>query len=151
MTSNKRSKMIYISWGLLLIYTGFMIYVLFISSYYNRVARSPSYNLIPFKTIGMYMRNLRAFGLEIWATNLLGNIIVFMPVGILPSVISKGYRSIFKILLLTMLLSLTVELLQLVLRVGSFDIDDIILNTIGGGLGYIVYCLSGAIYPRLKD
>ncbi len=151
MSSSCRSKIKYISWVLLLLYTGFMIYVLFISAYYNRVAGAVSYNLMPFRTIGMYLRNYRSFGLELWATNLLGNIIVFMPLGILPSIISKGLRSIFKILLLTMLLSLTVELLQLALRVGSFDIDDIILNTIGGGFGYIAYRVAGTLYPRLKD
>jgi len=36
-------------------------------------------------------------------------------------------------------LSLLVELIQLVTKVGSFDVDDIILNTIGGAIGYIVY------------
>ena len=36
-------------------------------------------------------------------------------------------------------LSLLVELLQLVFKVGSFDVDDLLLNTIGGLLGYLVY------------
>lgn len=36
-------------------------------------------------------------------------------------------------------LSLLVELLQLVFKVGSFDVDDLFLNTIGGLLGYLVY------------
>ena len=31
------------------------------------------------------------------------------------------------------------ELLQLVFKVGSFDVDDLFLNTIGGLLGYLVY------------
>ena len=35
--------------------------------------------------------------------------------------------------------SLLVELLQLVFKVGSFDVDDLLLNTIGGLLGYLVY------------
>ena len=41
-------------------------------------------------------------------------------------------------------LSLLVELLQLVFKVGSFDVDDLFLNTIGGLLGYLVY--KGLLY-----
>ena len=41
-------------------------------------------------------------------------------------------------------LSLLVELLQLVFKVGSFDVDDLLLNTIGGLLGYLVY--KGLLY-----
>ena len=37
------------------------------------------------------------------------------------------------------------EILQLVTRVGSFDVDDILLNTIGGMLGYIVFMICNLI------
>lgn len=36
-------------------------------------------------------------------------------------------------------LSLLVETIQLVTKVGSFDVDDLLLNTIGGVCGYLVY------------
>ena len=35
-------------------------------------------------------------------------------------------------------LSFVVEILQIVFRVGSFDVDDLILNTLGGMLGYLL-------------
>ena len=38
----------------------------------------------------------------------------------------------------TFQMSLTVEVLQLLFRVGSFDVDDLILNTLGGILGYFL-------------
>lgn len=41
-------------------------------------------------------------------------------------------------MLLTLLLSLSIEVMQLILRVGVFDIDDIILNTAGGTIGYSI-------------
>ena len=44
-------------------------------------------------------------------------------------------------------LSLLVELLQLVFKVGSFDVDDLFLNTIGGLLGYLVYRQRGNSFP----
>jgi glycopeptide antibiotics resistance protein len=42
-------------------------------------------------------------------------------------------------ILLSFLFTLGIELTQLVLRVGSFDVDDIFLNTVGGILGYLAY------------
>ena len=39
-------------------------------------------------------------------------------------------------------LSLVVELLQLIFKVGSFDVDDLLLNTVGGMLGFLVYFLA---------
>ena len=42
-------------------------------------------------------------------------------------------------------LSLLVELLQLVFKVGSFDVDDMLLNTFGGVIGYIVFAICNMI------
>ena len=36
-------------------------------------------------------------------------------------------------------LSLFVESMQLIFKVGSFDVDDMLLNTVGAGLGFLVY------------
>jgi hypothetical protein len=43
-------------------------------------------------------------------------------------------------------LSLVVELLQLVTKVGSFDVDDLMLNTLGGLFGFFVYCAAARGY-----
>ena len=139
------NKFILICWLLFLSYIAFMIHVLFISSYYNRVPRDISYNLTPFRTIGMYIKYFRSFNIEIWLTNLLGNVVVFMPLGILLPIIYRKARGFFSILLITMITSFIVECTQLVLRVGSFDIDDIILNTLGGIIGYLTYKLFSNI------
>ena len=45
-------------------------------------------------------------------------------------------------LLLGFLLSLGVEVVQLLTRVGTFDVDDVLLNTIGVALGYVVYLIE---------
>ena len=42
-------------------------------------------------------------------------------------------------------MSLTVECIQLAARVGSFDVDDIILNTLGVILGYLMFRLLNRI------
>ena len=63
--------------------------------------------------------------------NLLGNIICFIPYGFVIPVLSVRCSSFGKILLLSFLASLLVESIQLVSKLGSFDVDDIMLNTLG--------------------
>ena len=74
--------------------------------------------------------------------NFFGNIFAFMPFGFFSSLLFKRLRSIGVIFLLSMGVSITVELLQLTFKVGSLDIDDVILNSSGGTIGYIMFKLS---------
>ena len=76
--------------------------------------------------------------------NIWGNIIAFMPFGSFLPIYSKRCRNVWMTVLYSFELSLLVELLQLVFKVGSFDVDDLLLNTIGGLLGYLVY--KGLLY-----
>ena len=46
------------------------------------------------------------------------------------------------------LLSLTVEVIQLVTKVGCFDVDDMILNTLGAAFGYVLFRICNHI--RMK-
>lgn len=93
-------------------------------------------NFVPFKTIGFYLF-LADINLNIRIENLAGNIIGFMPFGFLLPFLFKSLLSFKKIILLTFCLSLGFEMLQLIFNLGSFDVDDLILNTLGGMLGYI--------------
>ena len=70
--------------------------------------------------------------------NLAGNILIFVPYGFFISMASRS-RGFFKTLFFSMGLSLCVEITQLFSRVGSFDVDDILLNTVGGVVGYIIF------------
>ncbi|XRG78538.1 VanZ family protein [Rossellomorea sp. GAMAL-10_SWC] len=113
----------------------------FISHFEINFARDDwwrSNNFIPFKTIIFYLF-LADINFDIRISNLAGNIIGFMPFGFLLPLIVKKYDNLKSILKATFILSLTYELLQLLLfQLGSFDVDDLILNTLGGGLGYLV-------------
>ena len=80
-------------------------------------------------------------------SNLFGNILIFMPFGFFISMASSS-RGFFKTLFYSLLLSLGVEVMQLITRVGSFDVDDIFLNTLGGVLGYIIFVICNAIRRR---
>ncbi|MBF8984637.1 VanZ family protein [Lutibacter sp. B2] len=71
----------------------------------------------------------------------LKNMIVFMPFGFLiPFVFNKG-RSLGKNIKISFLASSGVELLQFIVALGIFDVDDIILNVIGSMIGFSLYKL----------
>ena len=100
-----------------------------------------SINLIPFKTIGKYINAFISGSLNKWIIieNLLGNILIFAPMGILLPCIFQGLRK-FKRYLITMLVILiSVEAIQLLTHAGICDIDDVILNLFGSVLFYGIY------------
>lgn len=93
-------------------------------------------NLIPFKTIYPYM--LGDKGWIIAGINLLGNIVLLVPIGFLIPFVSR--KTNWKIMIIIAIISgLVIELLQTFLKVGIFDIDDVILNGIGVMIGYWVF------------
>jgi len=96
------------------------------------------HNFIPFKTI-IYYLFLADINLDIRVTNLAGNIIGFVPFGFMLPILIKRFNNLTVIIIATFTLSLTYELFQLLFRYGTFDIDDLILNILGGVLGYIPF------------
>lgn len=100
---------------------------------YPGVYFDPDYNFVPLKTILPYL-----MGYPTWIVarnNLLGNIILFFPLGIfLPFLYRQTNWK--NALVVGFAFSLGFEVLQIVLHKGTFDVDDIILNTLGALLGY---------------
>jgi glycopeptide antibiotics resistance protein len=90
-------------------------------------------NFVPFKTIVPYILGYK--GWIIAGINLIGNIILLVPVGFLVPFI---YSNITwkKSLIIAILAGLTIETMQVVLHVGIFDIDDVMLNALGVMIGY---------------
>ena len=80
-------------------------------------------------------------------SNLFGNILIFMPYGYFLTMAGKR-KSFFRTLFYSMGLSLGVEVMQLLTKVGSFDVDDILLNTVGGVLGFLIYMTGDLIRRR---
>ncbi|MBW7644751.1 MULTISPECIES: VanZ family protein [Geobacillus] len=95
-----------------------------------------SSNFIPFKTI-IYYLFLADINLNIRIENLVGNIIGFVPLGFTLPLLSKRFQNLKAVIITTSSLSFTYEILQLLFGIGSFDIDDLILNTLGGVMGYL--------------
>lgn len=129
-------------------YTFCLFYWMFIGfgrgGFYN--GDQMRYNIIPFKTINNYFTHFHHFNLDTWIINMGGNIGVFIPFGFsLP--ILFGWR--FGRTVLSFALFITVlEVLQMVTRRGSLDVDDIILNTLGAAVGYGIYSAAASISSR---
>ena len=111
----------------------------------DRIVRHDRVNLEPFKTIEIY----QTFGKQI-----LGNFVMLLPLGIyLPLFYTRLRKvySFFAVLLICFLVSASIELLQLATSYRSADIDDVILNTLGGGTGFIIYLLIKTIISPKKN
>ena len=119
-----------------------LVYFLFFSESYGRteISEVVRYNLVPFREIRRYLIHYRELGSLTWI-NIGGNILAFVPFGFFLPILNEQVRHILITTAATVLLSLGVELVQLTLRVGAFDIDDVILNGLGGVLGYLFYLL----------
>ena len=112
---------------------GFIMYViaLFEVVTFQDVSWSSS-NFIPFKEMLRY-----EFGTKLFFKNVVGNMIMFIPFGFFTSYFLK-LKKIYSVFILTLLTSITIETTQLLIgRV--FDIDDILLNILGGLIGYFIF------------
>ena len=75
--------------------------------------------------------------------NTLGNIALFLPLGLLLPLTFASFRSWKRVLVIGFCLSLSIETIQFFSRfIGSLravDIDDVLLNTLGAYMGFIIY------------
>lgn len=91
-------------------------------------------NFIPFKTIYDFIQKAITGSINnnIVFNNIIGNIIVFAPFGILvPMLFEKKFSKLKNFTLLMIGVVLAVEYIQFVTKTGSFDVDDLILNVLG--------------------
>ena len=134
---------------LFVLYIIFVFYFLLISEIYGRTGEMQEYhyNLILFKEIKRFWNYRKQLGIFATATNLLGNVLIFLPLGFFMPMASKS-RSLLDTTFYSLALSLVIEISQLFMKVGCFDVDDLLLNTIGGMLGYIVFSICNAVRRR---
>ena len=127
------------------LFSAYMIllcYLLFLSENYGRTMDSGyRYNLEPLKEIKRFWNNRDSLGMRTVITNLLGNIVAFAPFGFFLPMLGRNGRNVFGCVFFTACFSLTVETVQLFTKVGAFDVDDILLNAIGGLVGFLCYYL----------
>lgn len=123
----------------------FLIYVMLL--FYVVTFQDVNYgtnNFIPFKEILRY-----EVGSKLFIKNILGNIILFIPYGLFVSYILKT-RKPTPILIITLITSSVIEYTQM--KIGrTFDIDDIILNIVGGFAGYLIYIITDTLESHLPS
>ena len=100
-----------------------------------------SLNLRPFDTILGFWRIAEENHQYLWAfSNVFGNMLLYIPFGYCLPLLSEKMRKVQRTCLAVFLSSFLLESLQYLLYLGSADIDDLILNTLGGTIGYLVWC-----------
>ena len=94
------------------------------------------YYIVPFED---YLKDLS----RLWSVKVKDgvlNIFIFMPIGLYLSYFIKEKKFI-KTILYSIIISLSIEIIQLFTLLGSFQSEDLILNLFGGFLGYFIYRL----------
>ena len=97
------------------------------------------YNLTPFLEIKRFIKYRSYMTTTSVMLNLVGNVLAFVPFGMLIRWVRGKKTGFFTATLAAFTFSLCIELIQLITKLGVFDVDDIIMNTFGGMLGYIIY------------
>ena len=144
----KKKNIIKIVKCLFIIYCVCLIFILFFYGYrvgnqFNIGIFSKEHfeqpNLVPFRTICNYLERFfdNTINTNIVVKNLLGNLLMFVPMGMaLPVLFEKNFNKLWKTILFVVILVILVEIIQFFTFTGSVDIDDLILNTIGATIGY---------------
>lgn len=132
---------------LFFLYAGFMIWLLFVLGMENTngeiLEGGYKLNLIPFKTIKVYFdlaqSTTDAYMLRQLFVSLISNVILFIPLGFFLPWVWKKLRPAFKAVGASIAIIVAVEITQLITFVGSCDIDDLLLNSIGALIGYLIW------------
>lgn len=153
MADKKEKHRLRLAWVLFIIYMVLLMYFLFFAEITGRtyVDRDYHYNLVLFREIKRFVVYRKVLGWGAVTANLFGNVAAFVPFGMILPMLMKRYRNFFYIVLLSLEFSLFVEVIQLISKVGSFDVDDLFLNTLGGAVGYLVFWLIGRFGRKRND
>ena len=131
---------------LFVFYIVFVFYFLLVSEIYGRIGEMENYhyNLVLLQEIKRFWNYREQLGIFPVLANLAGNILIFIPIGFfLP--MASVHRTCSVMIFESFCISLVIEVTQLITKVGCFDVDDLLLNTLGGLIGYIIFMLSNMI------
>ena len=130
------TKILFIAYTLILVW----ILLFKMSFSIDELYKSRSINIIPF--MGSVIVNGR-----IYISEIINNIIVFVPVGIYICMLKENW-SILRKISVGFFISLGIEVLQFILAIGATDITDLIGNTLGGIIGIGVFYLFSKVFKN---
>lgn len=130
----------------LLLYAVFVLYlfILFKILIYSR-NEYRSINVVPFQSVMDYILTSDAVVHSFGFINIVGNIILFIPLGVYLCLFKYDKRIGTNVLWI-LIISILVEITQYILGIGASDIDDVILNSLGGLLGAAAYRALSVIF-----
>jgi glycopeptide antibiotics resistance protein len=111
------------------------VYIIFLLdiALFRFPATRPQPNWIPFRSMSHDWRN-GGWG---FVVNFVGNLVAFLPMGLLPPLIRLRRTALWHVALFSLSISFAIEAGQYVSGRRVPDVDDLILNTLGGTLGYL--------------
>lgn len=136
-------------WFVFIVYCAVMLWLLFdrpsnmVQSLPYKELLRQNMNLHPFLTIRNYLyviiHRSNDSVLVHCIVNLLGNVLLFIPAGLWLPRLCPRQQNFFRFFFTCIGVILLVETMQLFTLLGSFDVDDIILNLFGMTVGFILY------------
>lgn len=133
-----------LAWVALLVYSAVMLWLLF----GQRIGQNTEaqLQLQPLETVLRFWRVLRdstdSESLRHAWSNLAGNVVLFVPLGFVVPWMWQPWRRFWRHILLMSGTILTVELSQLLLALGTCDVDDLLLNLVGTSMGFLVWKMN---------
>ncbi|WP_188208254.1 VanZ family protein [Alkalibacillus aidingensis] len=113
----------------------------------NMTYTGASHNLIPFETIVTYLLNIDHYPFAVWSSYIFGDILLFMPLGMLLPLLLSQVKQLRQVIMIAASLSLPIEIIQVLMGIGLFSVDQIILHIIGAMVGF----LSIRIVKRIME
>lgn len=138
-------------WALLIYYLAILSVLLFFGGLFHvDRAWGSAVNLEPFYTIRRFLIHYRRTGSLSSLSNLLGNMVILIPLGVLLPVLFPRLRRFWITIPFMALFAFGVEFIQWRTGVGIADVDDSILNFAGAAVGYVFTRLCQMIYFHFK-
>lgn len=107
-------------------------------------------NFIPFISVYNLVTTpvISSFIVTEFLKNFVGNILLFIPWGFLLPIYFKSLQAFRRFIITTIIAVLLIEAIQLFTMLGSFDIEDILLNAVGACIGF--WCSGKLFFAKNK-
>ena len=119
---------------------------IFVLTLFGRTPGDYSYSLIPFSS---YCRVIDERNVEL-LLEIIMNIAVYIPIGFLLPCCFQCFAKLWRVLVVAAIFALGIELVQALAEIGHFEIDDVINNVLGAGLGLIIFIIVTKTQQRAK-
>ncbi|WP_426452758.1 VanZ family protein [Paenibacillus sp. S-38] len=137
-------------WGTVFVYFLVLVKFLILDRITYSGIGARLFNVYPFHSIKQYILNRDSYNFNTWAMNLFGNLFMLFPYGVLLPMLFKQMRRAFRFLVSLIGFNLFIEVFQYLTMLGSFDVDDMILNSTGAVAGYL-FSTSLLTIPLIKQ